>query len=53
MTHADLEAVNTPSEPDKVAPRPGSGLTIDDEGLHAQFPPYSYQMIRLSLGAAA
>ena len=50
MTHADLEAVNTMSQPDKIAPKAGSGVVVDDGVVMAKLPPFSYQMIRLALG---
>jgi alpha-N-arabinofuranosidase len=50
MTHPDLEAANTLGEPDKVTPKPGSGVVVEGGSLHARLPPLSYQMIRLALG---
>jgi alpha-N-arabinofuranosidase len=49
MTNADLEAVNTLSAPLVVAPRKGGGAEVKDGRLTAELPPYSYQMIRLTL----
>jgi len=51
MTHPDLDAANTLAEPDKVTPKPGSGIVVEDESLQALMPPLSYQMIRLALGS--
>jgi alpha-N-arabinofuranosidase len=49
MTSADLEAVNTMKSPPTVTPRKGSDAAVADDVLSAKLPPYSYQMIRLSL----
>jgi len=49
MAGFDLRAVNTLSAPSGVAPRKGSGAAVVDGALNAKLPPYSYQMIRLSL----
>jgi alpha-L-arabinofuranosidase len=47
MTHGDLGAVNTGISPANVAPRTGSGATLDGGVLSVALPPYSYQMIRV------
>ena len=47
MTHANLEAVNTVTQPDEVRPRAGSGAEVADGRLRVALAPYSYQMIRL------
>ena len=52
IAHADLEAVNTLSEPGKVGPKAGSGVALDEGFMKAKLPPLSYQMIRLSLAKA-
>jgi alpha-L-arabinofuranosidase len=49
MTSPDLEAVNTLKAPLAVAPKKGSDAEVKDGRLIARLPPYSYQMIRLSL----
>jgi alpha-N-arabinofuranosidase len=49
MTNADLAAVNTLSAPLAVAPGKGAGAEFKDGRLNAALPPYSYQMIRLTL----
>jgi alpha-N-arabinofuranosidase len=47
MTHTDLKAVNTAKQPDHVAPRDGTGATVDGSTLTVKLPPYSYQMVRI------
>jgi alpha-N-arabinofuranosidase len=49
MTNADLEAVNTLSAPVAVTPKKGSDAELKDGRLKARLPPYSYQMMRLTL----
>ena len=49
MTHKDLEAVNTAANPDAVVPKKGTGATVKDGLLTARLPPYSYQMIRITV----
>ena len=49
MTHDLLEAVNTADDQTNVAPKKGSGTTIDGGTLMAKLPPYSYQMIRVKV----
>jgi alpha-L-arabinofuranosidase len=49
MITADLEAANTLSAPLAVAPKKGSDAEVKDGRLTARLPPYSYQMIRLTL----
>jgi alpha-L-arabinofuranosidase len=49
MAEADLEAVNSLRDPMRVTPRKGAEAEATDHALTAKLPPYSYQMIRLSL----
>ena len=49
MTSADLEAANTLKNPTAITPKQGTGASVEDGLLTATLPPYSYQMIRLSL----
>jgi alpha-N-arabinofuranosidase len=49
MINTDLEAVNTLSAPLAVAPAKGSGAEVKDGQLTARLPPYSYQMLRVTL----
>ena len=49
MINPDLEAVNTLSAPLAVAPKKGSGAEVKEQRLTAKLPPYSYQMLRLTL----
>jgi alpha-N-arabinofuranosidase len=49
ITNESLAAVNTLSAPLAVAPKIGADAAVDEGRLKAKLPPYSYQMIRLSL----
>jgi alpha-N-arabinofuranosidase len=49
MTSPELEAANTLGAPFSVMPRKGSRAAVADGALSVKLPPYSYQMIRLSL----
>ncbi len=49
MTHSKLEAVNTSGDQNNVAPKKGSGATVEDGMVKAKLPPYSYQMIRVKV----
>lgn len=49
----DLGAVSTPDDPDRVAPRPGQGATVDGGVLRLTLPPYSWTTIRLGAQARA
>jgi alpha-L-arabinofuranosidase len=49
MEGADLEAANTPSNPDAVTPKKGVPATVDRNALTVQLPPHSYHMIRVSV----
>ena len=49
LTHADLKAANTLKNQNAVAPKAGSGVTVDGGTLSGKLPPYSYQMIRVQL----
>ncbi len=51
MTSADLEAANTLKSPKPMMPAKGKGAKVKDGLLTAVLPPYSYQMLRLSLAA--
>jgi alpha-N-arabinofuranosidase len=51
MTSERLEAANTLKNPTAVAPAKGTGATVRDGSLTATLPPYSYQMLRLSVAA--
>jgi alpha-L-arabinofuranosidase len=44
----DQDAVNTADAPDRVAPRPGAGATLDDGRLRVTLPPLSWSMLRLA-----
>ena len=49
MTSANLEAANTLKNPTAVTPAKGKKARVNDGLLTATLPPYSYQMVRLSL----
>ncbi len=49
MDHADLKAVNTAEEPEKIVPRSGEGVGIHDGRVSAALPPASWNVIRLAL----
>ena len=49
MTSPSLEAANTLRSPLTVTPYKGANAAVGEERLTAKLPPYSYQMIRLSL----
>jgi alpha-N-arabinofuranosidase len=49
ITHADLKIANTLGNQNAVAPKPGSGITVDGSTLSGKLPAYSYQMIRVQL----
>jgi alpha-L-arabinofuranosidase len=50
MTHSMLEAVNTADDQTNVAPKKGSGATVEGGTLHLKLKPHSYTMIRVKLG---
>ena len=47
LTGPDLRAVSTPEDPERVAPRAGSGAVVDGGVLRATLPPSSWTTIRL------
>ncbi|WP_337267394.1 arabinosylfuranosidase ArfA [Oryzifoliimicrobium ureilyticus] len=49
IRHDDLNATNTASEPEKVAPVRGGDAKIEDGRLRATLKPLSYNLIRLSV----
>jgi alpha-N-arabinofuranosidase len=49
MTSPSLEAANTLKSPLTVTPYKGANTAVVEQTLTAKLPPYSYQMIRLSL----
>jgi alpha-L-arabinofuranosidase len=49
IKHSDLEARNSKTNPDNVAPQKGSGAKLSGKGLHLTLPPHSYSMIRVGL----
>jgi alpha-N-arabinofuranosidase len=50
LQHGDLDAANTRDEPEKVAPAPLEGVTIDANRLRATLLPASWNVIRLGAG---
>jgi alpha-N-arabinofuranosidase len=49
MTHANLEAVNTGTDQNAVAPSKGTGAKVADGSLSLKLAPYSYQMVRIKV----
>lgn len=49
IKHTDLEARNSKTNPDNVAPQKGNGAKLSGKGLHLTLPPHSYSMIRVGL----
>jgi alpha-N-arabinofuranosidase len=49
MTHSKLEAVNTATDQNNVAPKKGTGAKVEDGMVKVALPPYSYQMLRLKV----
>jgi alpha-N-arabinofuranosidase len=47
LTDADLYAVNSADQPDRVVPRAAEGVTVDGGVLGATLPPVSWSAIRL------
>ena len=47
LTDEDITAANTAEQPDRVAPRPAQGVSIDGGTLHATLPPVSWNALRL------
>ena len=43
----DLREANTADDPDRVAPRDGAGLGVEDGRLVGSLPPLSYHVVRL------
>ena len=43
----DLREASTADAPDKVAPRDGAGLGVEDNRLVGSLPPLSYHVVRL------
>ena len=48
MTHPDLGAINSMDQPDRIAPRAGTGAVVEDRILHLTLPPHSWQMIKVA-----
>ena len=46
----DLEATNTRSDPERIKPRPLTGVTVDGSQLRASLAPASWNVIRLASG---
>jgi alpha-N-arabinofuranosidase len=49
----DLQARNTADDPDRVAPRRGTGAVLDDGQLTVGLPPASWNVLRLSHAPAS
>jgi alpha-N-arabinofuranosidase len=50
LRHADLDAVNSLEDPDRVAPVPLSGVVVAGERVTATLPPASWSILRLQAG---
>jgi len=50
LHHADLKAVNTKQDPDRVMPSPLLGVRIDGDRVLATLAPASWTMLRLRFG---
>ena len=48
LTDPDMRASNTATHPNRVAPRPGAGATLDAGRLSVELPPRSWNVVRLS-----
>ncbi|MDI9499182.1 MAG: alpha-N-arabinofuranosidase [Bacillota bacterium] len=53
LTGADLQASNSPEQPDHVRPTGGSGAAVDERGITVPMPARSWQVLRLRSGAAS
>jgi len=49
LHHADLKAINSKAEPDKVAPTALNGVRVDGEHIHASLKPASWNVIRVNV----
>ncbi|QBY01268.1 hypothetical protein E2K80_11475 [Rhodophyticola sp. CCM32] len=49
IRHDDLEAVNTATAPDTVAPRPATGADLDGSTVNIALPSLSYQVLRIKI----
>jgi len=48
LADPDMRASNTATHPNRVAPRPGAGATLDAGRLSVELPPRSWNVVRLS-----
>ena len=48
---ADLKAVNTKEDPDRIKPSPLQGVVVDPSGIRASLPPASWSVIRVKHAA--
>ena len=51
LADADLDASNSPEQPDRVTPSGGIGATVEAGTLRARLPPRSWNVLRLTGGA--
>ena len=49
MADDDLNATNTAKAPDRIAPRPGKGVAVEDGAVKGDLPPLSYHVVRVSI----
>lgn len=50
MSGPDLRAASTHDAPDRVAPRDGTGIGVEDGHVKGKLPPLSYHVLRVKLG---
>ncbi|MBP0484795.1 alpha-N-arabinofuranosidase [Sagittula salina] len=46
---SEAREANTCEQPNRIVPRDGSGLGVEDSALQGTLPPFSYSMVRLAL----
>lgn len=49
MSHSDLKAVNSASNPDNVIPSTGDSVQIDGNNVTVSLAPHTYHMVRVSI----
>ena len=52
LRDADLKAINTRADPDRIAPKPLAGVRVDGERVEATLAPASWNMIELATAYA-
>jgi len=49
MDGPDLQAANTATAPDRVVPKRGQGVALEDGAIRGGLPPRSYHVLRVSI----